>query len=320
MDRTTIVAGPAIVQFNSQTFYSEGDIVATPTVARFDITTSMFGKVDERLDTVVWEISFTPTGQNFQTAAIAATLWPYLNPTIGSSLFGATDKNIVIHSLAGQLLTFKAGCITGMPDIILSAGKPPVGQVTMHAIGANDTEMSDAAKFFTASSTAFTDASFDPADILTLPYLAALTGASSPWDAIDTEEGWTVSFDVAYDTIKTDAYGISDYRLQSVGVMAKCKPLGVTEAQIVALLHVQGAGVRRGMSLLDNAADLVIQDSAATVANPKVTIKNAHAVEAGYQFGNGATLRHGELGFTAIRSFTAGAAGPLAVVEPIPAP
>ena len=319
IDRTTIIAGPAIVQFNGATFYTEGDITAKPTINRFDINSSMFGKVDERMDTVIWEISFTPMGQNFHTSAVSAVLWPYLNPTIGSSMFGATDKDVIIDTLAGEELAFQAGCIVSMPDMNLSATKTPVGQVTMHCIGMNDTAMSGTGKYYQSTAMTFSDASFDPADILTLPYSAALGSLSSPWNDIETEEGWTISFDTSYDTIKIDSDGIVDYRLQSVGITAKCKPLGMDEDAIVELLKIQGTGVRRGMSLLDNANDLVIQDSAGTAGNPIITLKNACPVESGFVFGNGSTLRHGELAFTSMRSFTAGAAGALATIGEIAA-
>lgn len=305
MDRTQIVAGPAIVTYDGQTFYTEGDISAKPTIKRFDITSSVHGKSDERLDSTIWEINFTPIGQ--WIAGHLPVLWPYQNPVMYSSMLGATDKNLVIQSVAGRQLTFKAACVSGMPDLILSAVKTPIGSISFKAIGANDTEMTDPAKFVVDAAQAFADTSFDIADIKTVPYTAAW-GGSSPWNSFDTEEGWVISHDVGEEEIVTDSYGISDLRLSSVGVMAKCKPLGVSEAEVLALLNIQGAGVLRGASMRANANDLVIDGG---TGNPKATIKNASPVEAGYEFGSGNTLRHGELGFVAIRSFTAGVAGSL---------
>jgi len=308
MDRTTIIAGPAIVTYNAQTFYTAGDITAKPTIKRFDISNSMHGKVDERLDTVLWEISFTPVGA--WAAGPIAVLWPYQTPVIYSSMLGATDKDLVIKTLAGRSLTFNAACVTAMPDLILSAVKTPIGEITFTAIGANNTEMSDSAKYLIDAAAAFADTSFDPAAIKTVPYSAAW-GSTSPWDDIATEEGWTVSFDLGMEEIVTDSYGISDLRLTSVDAMAKCKPLGVTEAEIMTLLDIQGTGVQRGRSFLDNANDLVIDGG---TNNPLVTIKSASPVEAGYVFGGGSALRHDELAFVAQRAFAVGVAGALFTV------
>jgi hypothetical protein len=300
MDRTTIVAGPAIVIYEGVTFYTKDDIEAKPTIERFQIDTSMFGAADERLDTVVWEINFTPVGANLTTGEVSVALWPHQKPIIGSSMFGATDRNLVIHSLAGEHLTFKACCVTSMPDIILSTTQTAVGSVTFHAIGANDTEMSDSAKYAEIAATAFSDTSFDPSAVKTIPYTAKFGSFTD----LQTQEGWTISTDMAYEPIKVDNYGIVDYRLTSVGVMAKCKPVGISVSEVLGLLNVQGSGVRRGMSLRDNAEYLDIYG--ATSGDLGVNIPLAHVVEAGYRFGNGSTLRNDELGFVAIQKFNSG--------------
>ena len=311
IDRTDIIAGPAIVTYDSQVFYFEGDITVRPVIDRFDVNVSAFGKVDERLDNITWEISGTPAGQ--WVAGHLSVLWPYQNPTLYSSVFGATDKNLTIQTLAGQLHTYKAAAVVSMPDFILSATKPPIGEITWRAIGANDTAWTDDAKRAAITANAFADTSFDPAQIKTVPYSAAW-GSSSPWDDIETEDGWTISFDVGIEDRPVDSQGIVDGILTSVGVMAKCVPVGVTANQLLSLMKLQGTGIKRGTSLSGNAEDLTL--TGADSGSPLVSVYNCAPVEAGYRFGQ-SVLRQGELGFVAIRQFTTGAAGALFDVDSV---
>ena len=308
LQRSTIVQGPAILQYDSQVFYFAGDIVATPTIETFTIPTSMYGDVDERIDNVIWEITGTPAGQ--WSAAHIAVLWPYTNPTIGSSIFGATDKNVIIQSLGGQQMTFKAGAVTGMPDIVLSAAKTPIGQLTMQCIGADNTAWSDSAKRAAVAAVAFSDTSFDPASIKTVPYSAAW-GAVSPWDDISTQDGWVISFEIGLTDVRTDTDGLVDRRIASVGVMAKCTPIGISETQLLALLKIQDTGIARGVSLSGNSNDLVIDGG---TGNPKVTVNQASPKEGPFNWGQD-SVRTGEIGFIATQEFTAGARQALFAVE-----
>jgi hypothetical protein len=300
--------GPGILTFDSQVFYSAGDIIATPTIDTFKIPTSMYGEVDERLNDVIWEITLTPAGQ--WSAGHIGVLWPYTNPTIGGSVFGSSDKNVVINSLAGQQMTFKAGAVTGMPDIILSAGKTPIGQLTMQCIGADNTAWSDSAKRAAVAAVAFSDTSFDPDDIKTVP-ISAAWGAVSPWDDISTQDGWVISFDMAFTDIRTDTDGLVDRRIANVGVMAKCIPVGISETQLLSLLKIQDTGIARGVSLSGNANDLVLDGGS---GNPKVTINQASPKEGPFNWGQESN-RTGEIGFVATMEFATGARQALFAVE-----
>ena len=85
-------------------------------------------------------------------------------------------------------------------------------------------------------------------------------------------------------------------------VRAKCTPIGLSESQILAELPF---AMRRGASLRGEN-DLVI----AGAGGLTVTLKNATLVTGPLAWGN-TTLRVGEVGFVAHRSFTSGVAGPL---------
>jgi len=309
IDRTTLITGPAIITYNGQSFYTEGDIELSPGISYGEINTSMHGKVDSYIDDIVAEISFTPAGQ--WIAGHLSVLWPYTNPIIGSSIFGATDKNVVIQTLAGQQLTWKAGAITAMPDIILSATKTPIGAVTLTCIGANDTAWTDTAKRAVIEAQAFSDTSFDPSQIKMAAYSAALTGASAPWDDIQTEEGWTISFDLSTESRMTDAQGTVEMTLGGVVATAKCVPVGISESELMDALPLQGAGIQRGTRLSGLGADLTIQGP--TAGDPIVVLKNATLTTGSLVFGQTA-LRTGEIAFESAVTFTNGARNALFTV------
>jgi hypothetical protein len=309
MERTSIIKGPAIITFNGATIYTKDDITLSPGITWGEITTSMHGMVDKFIDDIVSTISFTPAGQ--WVTEHLAMLWPYGNPTIGGSIFGTTDKDVVIQTLAGQQITWKAGALNAMPDIILSATKSPIGSATIACIGAKDTEWTDTAKRAVIAATAFSDTSFDPSQIIQSTYTGVLAGASAPWNDIQTQDGWTISFALGVDPVTVDSEGTVDMTINSVGVTAKCTPVGISEANLLAKLPLQGAGIRRGARASDLGADLTI--SGASAGDPEVVIKNAVLTDGPLQFG-ATPLRVGEIAFEAMLSFTAGARNALFTV------
>jgi len=300
IQRSTIIRGPAIVKFDGAVFYTEGDITATPDIETFEIPTSVFGKVDERVSNILIDIEFTPAGE----WANLAKMFPHASPSIGDSIFGATDKNLVIHTKAGKELTYKAAALTQMPSIILSTTKTLLGPMKFTCIGADNEAWSAAAHRVAIADLAFSDTSFDPANILTQPYAVAW-GSTPPWDAIETEEGITIETDMQLEPVPTDSFGTVDMTLAGLSVSARFKPVGVNEQQITDLMKIQGTGAARGSSLNANSNDLNIIGTGVYVR-----IYKASPNGGGLAFGN-ATLRAGELEFVATRSFTAGAADPL---------
>ncbi len=301
ISRTTIIRGPAIITYDSVVMYTEDDIILTPGLTTFDVPTSMFGKADVRLDDIVTEVTFKPVGN----WGYRSVLYPHANPTIGSSLFGATDKDLTIQTLAGQLLTWKAAAITKMPDLTLSANKTMFGSATFVCIGANNTAWTDDAKRAVVAANDFSDVSFDPADILTQPYSLAW-GAVSPWDAIETESGVVMTFELAAQPVTTDSEGTIDMTIEGVEVTAKLTPVGISEAQLLALLKIQGTGVTRGASLLTlNSNDLV-----ASGTGVHVTLYDSVPTEGPFRFGR-TVLRTGEIAFKGIRDYSSGAGGAL---------
>lgn len=298
MDRTTIVKGPAIITYNSVTFYSKDSITFKPDVKTYEIQSGVHGKVDERIDDVTMEITFTPVGN----PTAFTTLWPYQNPVTGSSIFGATDKNLVIQTLAGQSITIKNAAVTKMPDIILSSTKTIMGSMTFSAIGQNNLAWTDAAKRMSVAATSFSDASFAPSGIITQAYTVAW-GSASPWNAIATEDGVTISSTLKTSAIKTDTDGVVDLILDSVDVTARMIPVGVSETQLVTLLKCQGAGIVRGGSLGALNTGALVVTGTGVVAR----IASASPRSTPMTFDRSKN-RAGEIEFVANRTFSAGVA------------
>jgi hypothetical protein len=308
--RTTIITGPAIVIFGGGTFITKEDIKVTTGFDMFDIATSILGKVDERVKERKAEVTITPSGE-WENLAV---LWPYGAMALGKSIFdgasfggSAGDRTLVIHTIAGVKLTFAAAAITKMPDIILSATKTLIGAVTFTCIGKDNTSWATADSFLKVESSALANpaSTFDPANILTQPYVGAW---ASPFDAFSTMAGFNVSFNLKTNPIENDSDGIVDHRFADLAVEAKCQPIGFTEAQLVTALALQSTGAIRGRSQKSVGTDLVITGTGVSVTLTKASMRSGQL-----DFGSAAP-RLGEVVFSANRNFTSGSADPLFLV------
>jgi hypothetical protein len=297
ISRTSILRGPAIVTFNSQSFYSKGDITLDLGVETFDVEASAYGKVDERVIERVARVRFQPAGE----WEALTTLWPYGATTVGASIFTGTDRPLVIHTLDGTTLTFKAAAVTRMPEITLAANATMIGEVELTCIGQDNQAWTVADNLVATASAAFSDANFSIPAILTQPYTAAW--GSSPWNSFQTFDGFRIGFDLQLSPLTTDADGLVDMMFSRLAVTARCRPLGITEAQLITALKLQGTGNARGRSLQANSADLVLTGVVSTGAI--ITLNSAQMKMGGLQAGP-TTPRIGEVEFVATREFSGG--------------
>ncbi len=305
--RTTVVAGPAIVQFASYNFYSEGDITVTLASQTDDVMTSVYGKVDERIVDRSAIISFVPT--EIEEASLPI-LWPYGSTTPGTSIF-TTDAPLVIYTLAGKTITFTSAAVTKLPSLRLAASGTMLGAIEFTAIGKDNAEWSDAASIGTVASLAWTDPATYTLTAIRNDVYTASWAASGAWSSFTTEDGFSVDFNLSLKPIVTDAYGTIKMLFSNLEVMVKCKPLGagatpIAEAELLAGLGWQDTGAARGRSLnaFANNYDMTITGAASSGQTPKqkltFTLKNASMKTAGMQFGR-EILRNGEVGWIATR-------------------
>lgn len=305
MLRSAIIRGPAVVTFNGATFYSKDDIQCEVDEATFEIMTSLYGVIDDRVSHREARITFTPCGE-WETTAIGV-LWPYANYLIGQSLFG-TDTPLVIVDQTGKRLTFQAAAITKSPDVILSATKTTIGSVTFSCIGKDNTPWATADSFVKVETgISFPASLLDPAKIWTAPWSAAW--GSSPFDAIETVDGWNISFQLDASPFEIDSQGIIDYTFGKLTVVAKCKPVGIAESALIAALGIQSTGAIRGRSLqaIANNNDLVFSSSG---ADSGLTVFKAAPRRSNIVFGATAN-RLGEVEWVATRKLAAGVMQPL---------
>jgi hypothetical protein len=301
-----ILRGPAIVTFNGVTFWVKDEIKINTRYDLFEIVVSGLGTLDKRVQQIVTEITFTPAGEIEGTtpASVFEVLYPHTACRPGASAMPSTDKSVVVWPINGkEKLTYSSGFVSKMPDLLLSAVKTVMGQVTLTCIGTDNQAWSNAAHLFSLADAAFTDTSLTLASILTVPYSAALGALSDPWASIQTKDGWTLSFDVGIEPEGVDDTGLFDWLYNgNASVSVKCKPIGIKVADLHGLMKLQGAGVARGMSILDKAQTLVITGGA---SNPKATIYGCTLQTAQHAYAIGDRVP--DLEFRTLRTLNAGA-------------
>lgn len=99
IDRTTVIAGPALLEWKNISIYTKDDIVLDPQKTTFDIPTSRYGKqTDQRLKDYYYKVSGTQAGE--VSAAILAVISQFGDILPGESIFGDNDEPLKITSFA----------------------------------------------------------------------------------------------------------------------------------------------------------------------------------------------------------------------------
>ena len=306
LDRATLVKGPATITHKGVTLITTDDFEVKPVLGLDETGSSFFGRIDDTLSTILWELSFSPLG--VATIAMFEMLWyPVLNYVRGLSIFGSTDSDIVIHSIDGMKLTLKAGGISAVPEVTLAAVGNMFGSCTMQGVGATGLEWSAAAKRYVLETQAHAGYALDRTKILKLPYKC--TWGASPFAAFDTKTGMKISAALSFlqdDVTNND--GIVDRCLDKVTVSAKGEPVGITADALLARIPLQGTGFRRGLpiSQLSTSSDLIIDGVDA--GTPKFTIPNCAVDASTLRFG--AVNRVGEVTWRGAPDFVTDAFDP----------
>jgi hypothetical protein len=297
------IAGPAVITFDSQTYYTKGDIAVRNVRETFDVNASMHGLIDRRQKSLSAEVSFTPVGQ----IENISKYFPYAVGDIGKSIFASTDKPLVIHTLAGTKYTYARAALIKMPTLKCAATDTFFGEMTFLCILQSNVDPATADAFLKVESTAFSEATFDETKISSPGYTAAY--GETPYNALEALDGFAVEISVDIIRDYVDRFGCVGARLKSLAASAKFTPIGLTEAQWATLLALDGASaVIPGQSLAKADTDLVITGGATPTA-VSLTIHKAGINAAALAFGDAARI--GELEFVSKRTWTAGAANPL---------
>ncbi len=290
LPRSSIIAGPARITFQSHVLFSQDDIRVSTVVRTFDVRTS--GRPSQRReDQVRVELTFTPNGA---WAPVCALVQAFAGLAIGQDVFGDADSPLVIDSTDGKTYTYAAGALTLPPELVFSAGRTLCGPATFSAIGANNSAPTAANRRLSIADSTYPTGSdgYDPTAIVTQPYTLSW-GSSAPWTNLETEAGVTVAFQPTYTTRRIDSAGIIGLRLADLLVTARARPLGVADADVLAALQIQGAGAGRGRTLGGAGQDLVV-NGAGVYAR-----LYAAGLETGRSEFGGTASRVGELGWSA---------------------
>jgi len=296
--RSQLTGGPAYASFNSQNIqFAEDSTVETALVTDV-IAASLYGDVDEIYKDMIVKAAGRPL---FYDTAALATMFPYLAGVIGTSYPGSSDKTCAWNSNNGDVMTLTSALIGKMPDLELGVDGPVLGRMEIWGIIGNGDSASTANSYYTLQSgQSYSNPTVPGTAVLGWQEFTAAWGSVSGFTSFQAQEKWTISHELKLEPVtiqsRTRAFRLGSYR-----VMAKCKPLGPTMAQIDAALYAQGSGAAEGARLSTNAANLIITGSSSMT----VTLGNAALKTAGYVFG-GKPLRLGEVGWVSTLGIASG--------------
>jgi hypothetical protein len=298
--RSQITGGPAYAAYNSKNIaFAEDSTVETALVTDV-ISASLYGDVDEIYRDMVVKASGRPL---FYDTAALTTMFPYLAGVIGTNYPGASDVTCAWNSNNGDVVTLTSALIGKMPDLELGVEGPVLGRMEIWGVIGNGESAGAANSYYTLQTgQAYSNPAVPGAAVLGRQEFTAAWGSISGFTSFQAQDKWTISHELKLEPVaiqgRTRAFRLASYR-----VMAKCKPLGPTMAQIDAALGAQGSGAAGGNRLSTNAANLMITGSSSMT----VTLGNAALKTAGYVFG-GKPLRNGELGWISTLNINSGGA------------
>lgn len=301
MSQPTIIAGPAIVEFDDHVYYSEGDIVVNTNPETWTVTSAIFGDIDERLIGLVGEIQLTP-GPRIGTDI--TKYWPYGPGDVGTQVF--SGKPVVIHGKDGEKVTYPNGAITGLPTFQLSAIRPPwSGNLTLTVLGnPDDSDPGDADYFAELANEAFSDDDWDgPAD--TPRYTASFGGASPSLTGIEAEEAFLFDLNPSWSNKNLANWGRVNQMLTGLTAAARFAPAGITTAQFFELARKDATQVVPGESMAKGDNNLIVSGGGLSV-----TLSRAGPTNNTLRYGLD-PLRHGEIAFVSRKTWTNGAVQPL---------
>lgn len=302
-DRTTIVRGPCKITYDGATFYSKGGVSLTMTNATFDKETDAYGVVSKAKTDFQIVVEFEPVGE----IEDLAKLFPYGNTAMGASIYGGTDKPLVITA-ADATYTINNAAVTQMPSIRCSANNTAFGSVQFTGLLEISGDPAALADYYGVAGGASIGTAFDPTKIITAPYTATLGGSIGPFFS---EGGFEIAFELGLNPITVDGIGTVDMSLQNLGATITCIPTGLAESAFDAFFGSLDAGEDLASSTLDI--------STATVGGLNFDCAAVQLIDLQKRF-SPTDNRLGQLTLAAKRTFSTGAPVALFTVAAVTAP
>lgn len=287
-DRTTIVRGPCKIAYDTQTFYSKGGVVLTMTNSTFDKETDAYGMVGKSKTDLQIVVEFEPVGE----IEALAVLFPYGNTAMGSSIYGSTDKALVITA-TDATYTINNAAITQMPSIRCTANNTAFGSVQFTGLldkGGDPVNLSD---YYAVGAGGSIGTAFTPGTIITAPYRATL-GSVGPFFS---EAGFEIAFELGLNPVVVDGIGTVDMSLQNLGATITCIPTGLAENSFDGFFN----GLDAGEDLANSSLDI----STATVGGLNFDCAAVQLIDFQKRF-SPTDNRLGQLTLAARRTFSTG--------------
>lgn len=235
VDRTLIIKGPAKITFDSASIFSLDDIRVRWITNEFEVRTTAFGRTARRVRDRRIEVDVTPAMWSDLTK-----LLPYATKQIGDTIFGATDKSLVITPRNGAPLTLANAAVTQLPNLTFSVDKPLLRPMRFTALCANNSNAATAANWFAfgspASDVALTG--FDGSKIYNDLYSVARNTVT-----YRSEAGFNVDFTLGLVPDQVDGDAVVNYRITELEAVLKFVPSAITEAAYATLLGWDTKGI-----------------------------------------------------------------------------
>ena len=263
------------------------------------------GLTDKRDKEMYYRVTITPDGR--LTAAIAAMLFPYGNPTTGAGIFTDTDVTLAVHGNDASIDTYTSAALEKMPEMYFHPEKTLLGAAGFLCIRGSGADWSAANSLITQANTGgtFADTGFTNAGIITQNYTltwGAVTGFAT---ATDFYDGLTFQPSITFEDDEPARYGLYNKRIKTVGGLVRGIPLGQTRQNILAALYAQGTVAGRGGSRAATGATLTI--TGADASTPLI-LYGAALMDQKQAWGI-VNLRQGEIAWMATPTLTAGDRG-----------
>lgn len=294
--RASLVRGPATAKVGSVVLHSQAGVTCDFTVEAVPVMSDHYGEIDRLVQAKYAETSLIPVGA--LSAGLLSLLHPHQTPDLGSSFLGAADTAFIVHSKAGQKLTFANYGVWSPPNIRLSATKTAFSSAANFRHGLKDnTDPSAEGAYYAIAAEAWTAAAYGlGADTVAAGAVSALIGTTP----VTSTEGFELSASYGWQPVPDDNVGIPDWTLDSVAAAITFSPSSGTEAALLALMpfaQAVGTSVRSGKDFVVSSANGLT-----------MTIYDAFLLKGPLRFGR-TTLRQGQLAFAGLAKITADVPG-----------
>lgn len=301
-DRTTIVRGPCKITYDGATFYSKGGVTLTVNQSSFDKQSDAYGLIGRGKTDMSVVVEFEPVGE----IEALTVLFPYGATTIGTGIYGAGTRNLVITSTSATYTVYDAA-VTQMPSIRCTATNTAFGSVQFTGICQPLGDAGVLSSYLDVTTGAAIGTAFDPALVIAGPY----TGQISAEGQFFTEAGFDVSFDLSLTPIIVDGIGTVDMALANVGVSASFIPTGID-----ADYFDQFLGAIVGAELATYDTFQIVTES---VGGLNLNLASVQVIDYQRRFSS-TENRAGTVNIVAKRTFTTGAPNALFTVAAVTAP